>query len=224
MKWLGLVLAGVFAFTGNGAWSPRRLLNAPASLAPGRVTDLRVAAATDTSLVLTWTEVASSTSAIARYVVRVDTAPFPWYTRPDVTTGGCAAPVYGSTAAGGRTRSCVLGSLAARRQYYVKLTAYTGTLNSTAVFGPESNLVTATTAVRVGPMLVHRPPMALGVPANPSTGQLLDSVTVAAASLSYFGPTRFPLRGRFLFGDGTATFYDSTGAVVARGHLLVVKP
>lgn len=209
-----LALAGVFAFTGNGAW--RHRLNAPASLAPGRVTDLRVTAVTDSAAVLTWTEVTTSGSGVARYVVRfgpLTATPFAWGSHADVTTGGCAAPVYGSTAGGGRTRSCVLTGLARRTGYDVQLMAYTGVLNATAVFGPVSNLARFATAERVGPMLVVRPPM------------LLDSLRIFEASLPYdFGPRRFPLHGTFPAGDRVATFYDSTGALVAFGYLLLVKP
>lgn len=183
-------------------------------LAPGRVTDLRVSAVTDTSAVLTWTEVASGNTAVARYVIHVGpSASFTWTSRPDVVTGGCAAPVYGSTAAGGRTRSCIVGGLAPNTFYRFQLVAYTGTLNVNAVFGPLSNDEDAATAQRIGPMLVLRPRM------------MLDTLAIAEASLTYdFGPRRFPLRGRFPAGDRVASFYDSTGALVAFGYLLLVKP
>jgi len=186
----------------------------PVALAPAGVTDLRVSAVTDTTAVLTWTEAASGTSAVARYVVRFGPlAGFAWGARPDVVTGGCAAPVYGSTAAGGRTRSCVLGGLQSNVAYRFQLVAYTGVLNSTAVFGPFSNTVDATTAQRIGPMLVLRPRM------------LLDTLAIAAASLPYdFGPSRYPVRGRFPAGDRIASFYDSTGALIAWGYLLIVRP
>jgi len=52
----------------------------------------------------------------------------------------CGAPVYGSTAGGGRTRSCVLKGLLPGRVYSFQLVPYTGTLNSNAVFGPFSNI------------------------------------------------------------------------------------
>lgn len=181
--------------------------------APGRVGDLRVSAVTDTSLVLSWTEVASSTTAIARYVLRIaPAASFSWGGTADILTGGCAAPVYGSTAAGGRTRSCVVGGLVAKTAYTVQLVAYTGVLNSNAIFGPFSNTVTANTAQRIGPMLVLRPPM------------FLDTATIQAASISDYGPQQFPLRGKFAYGDRVALFYDSTGALVARGYVLITRP
>lgn len=209
---LMLVAGGVAFSPGNGAWS--RDLTAPA-FAPGRVSDLRVSAVTDTSAVLTWTEVSTGGTGIAKYAVRFgDLATYGWPNVADVTTGGCAAPVYGSTAGGGRIRSCVLGGLQSQKAYAVQLVAYTGVLNSTAVFGPFSNLATVITAQRIGPMLVSRPGM-----------NFIDTLFVAEASLPYdFGPRRFPLHGRFPAGDRVASFYDSTGALIAWGYLLLVKP
>lgn len=214
MRWL--VLAGVLAVTGNEGMADyvSSLGPKPSPSAPGAVTDLRIVAATDTSLVLTWTEVPSSLTVPAKYVLRYDTlraGGFDWGGVKDVLTGGCAAPVYGSTAAGGRTRSCVLGGLTPRRGYRVRLVAYTGTLGS-ASFGPLSNVVEGTTAQRIGPMLVHRPPM------------VLESLAIAEASLPFdFGPRRYPVRGKFPAGDRVASFYDSTGALIAFGYLLLVQ-
>ena len=180
---------------------------------PARVTDLRVSAVTDTTAVLTWTEVSTGGTGVARYVVRYGVPGFAWSSATDVTIGGCAAPVYGSTAGGGRTRSCVLGALQPNLAYEVQLVAYTGVLNSTAVFGPFSNKATIITAQRIGPMLVLRPRMSL------------DTLAIAEASLPYdFGPRRYPMRGRFPAGDRVASFYDSTGALVALGYLLLVRP
>lgn len=210
---MGLVLAGVLAVTGNGRMAssvPKR----PPPLPIDAVTTLRVSAVTDSAIVLTWTEVSTHGSGVARYAVRYGPrGAFDWTAHPDVTTGGCAAPVYGSTAAGGRQRSCVLSGLTPNTGYTVQLVAYIGTLNATATFGPTSNVVEATTAQRVGPMLVLRPRM------------LLDSIRIFEASLTFdFGPRRFPVRGTFPMGDRVASFYDSTGALTAVGYLLVVKP
>jgi len=211
MRWL--VLAGVLAFTGNGGMVSSAP-NPPPSALPGGVTDLRVSAVTDTSAVLTWTEVPSGTSGIARYVIRFGPfESFTWGTASDVLTGGCGAPVYGSTAGGGKTRSCVLSGLVAKRAYDFQLVAYTGSLPTTANFGPLSNVAEATTAERIGPMLIQRPPM------------FLDTLAIAEASLPYdFGPRRYPIHGRFPAGDRVASFYDSTGALVAWGYLLIVRP
>lgn len=183
-------------------------------LLPANVTDLRVAAVTDTSAVLTWTEIASNNAAIARYLVRYSLAsqPLP-VTPPFLTTGGCGSPVYGSTSGGGRTRSCVLGGLAPKTRYAFQVIAYTGNLATTGNFSPAwSNRAEATTAERVGPMLVSRPPITR------------DSLTIAAASITDYGAIRFPLFGTFRFGDRRVVFYDSTGAVIAIGQLVVTAP
>ena len=185
------------------------------ALLPANVTDLRAAPLTDSSIVLTWTEVASNNTAVARYLVRYAFFADPMPANPPfLTTGGCGAPIYGSTVAGGRVRSCVLGGLAPNRRYAFEVIAFTGTLQTTGNFSAAwSNRAEATTAQRVGPMLVTRPPM------------FKDTVAIAQASLPYdFGPIRFPVRGRFPAGDRVASFYDSTGALVAWGYLLLVRP
>ena len=184
------------------------------TIAPARVADLRVSAVTDTTAVLTWTEVSTGGTGVARYVVRFGPAgAFAWGAASDVTTGGCAAPLYGSTAGGGRPRSCVLGGLAPNGAYEIQLVAYTGVLNSTAVFGPFSNVAPAVTAQRIGPMLVLRPRLSL------------DTMEFFTASLPFdFGERRYPIHGRFPFGDRLAYFYDISDSLVARGYLLVVKP
>lgn len=184
------------------------------SAVPGGVTDLTQVAATDTSVVLQWTEVPSGVSNAARYLVRFafigDTAKT-WSQWPNVTTGGCAAPVYGSTGSGGRKRACVLGGLTPRRAYTVQIAAYTGTLNSTAIFGPLSNAIVARTGERVGPMIVQRPVMAA------------DTFTLRSAWIDAYADT-FPLRGQWRYGTSLLTGFGPNDSVVARGYLLVVKP
>lgn len=214
------LVVGVVLLVGGGAPGNDSLVQpggsarvATSVVAPGAVTDLRAFALSDSAVVLTWTEVASASTAVPRYAVRYDSlGAFAWATAPDVLVGGCAAPIVSTRAAGGRPRACVLAGLAPNVAYLVQMVAYTGALNSTAVFGPLSNVAPVTTASRSGPLLVWRPRM------------FVDSVFVAAASLADWGATRFPLQGRFLLGDREAVFYDSTGTVVARGFLVVVKP
>jgi hypothetical protein len=214
---LAVLLVGAFAASGNDGMVSASARPAPKlspAALPAQVTTLRVSAVTDTTVVLTWTEVSTGGTGIAKYAVRYgQLGAFTWTPGTDVTAGGCGTPIYGSTAGGGRTRSCVLGGLTPNLAYEFQIVAYTGVLNSTAVFGPLSNRASATTAQRIGPMLVLRPRM------------LLDTLAIAEASLTYdFGPRRFPLRGRFPAGDRVASFYDSTGALVAFGYLLLVRP
>lgn len=215
MKPIVLVLLVGMMALGNDGRVKRTPLPSPAALAPGRVSDLRVSAVTDTTAVLTWTEVSTGATGIAKYVVRFGpVASFAWGSSADIVTGGCAAPVYGSTAGGGRTRSCVLGGLQARRGYGVQIVAYTGTLNTNAIFGPFSNVATIVTAERVGPMLVQRPGL-----------NMADSVFMRAVWFSAPGYSQdtLPLRGWFNVGAYTALgfFGDS---VVLKGYLLVTRP
>lgn len=182
------------------------------ALAPAGVTDLRVQALTDSSVVLQWTEVRSSTTAIPRYVVRYDSlGRFLWNTEQDVTTGGCAAPIVGANAAGGRLHACVLGGLLPNIAYEFQIAAYTGALNSTAVFGPLSNVVWQATAERIGPMLVLRPRIAD------------DSFAVHSAWISAYRDT-FPLSGWFRYGGYQTAAFGANGVVTARGYLLITKP
>jgi len=201
------------AFLGNaGAVSGPKL---PPLLAPAQVTDLRVAAVGDTLAVLQWTEVPSNTTVAARYAIRfgLDTN-FVWWKVPDVTRGGCGAPVYGSTPTGGRLRSCVVSWLIPNTGYKFQLVAYTGVLGSTAIFGPLSNIAADTTdgiRTKVGPLVVIRMPL------------MRDTFNVQAAWFSAY-PDTFPLRGSFNYGSYTTIGFGANGSVVARGYLLVVKP
>lgn len=218
MKVLAVLLVGVLASLGNdgmvtvpvSAARPAPNLS-PAALPPGQVTNLTATTLTDTSVVLMWREVASGTTVIAKYVVRVGPMGFAWHTVPDVLTGGCGAPVYGSTAAGGRTRSCVLGGLTPHRAYDVQVTAYRGTLRIDAVFGPQSNVARAITAERFGPLLVLRPRLAL------------DSILLRSVWISAY-PDTFPLRGWVNTGGYGLTGFGIGDSVVAHGYLLVVRP
>lgn len=202
---------GALEAPGNGGSVLRAPKPPPSAFAvPGTVTDLRAVAATDTSVVLSWTEVNSGNTAVARYAVRGDTTPFfRFAAAPDV----CTTPVFGSTAAGGKTRSCVVYGLKKTTEYAFQLVAFTGTYGTATNFGGFSNIAIARTADRFGPMIVNRPPM------------FKDTVSISAASLFFdFGETRFPLHGRFPIGDRIATFYDSLGSVTAQAYVLVVRP
>jgi len=216
-KWAGGVLflgtlTGALP-AGNGGMVSRAPKPPPSPL-PAAVTDLHAQAISDSAIVLTWTEISSGSTSVPRYLVRFDSlGKFDWTTESDVLTGNCAAPIVATRAAGGRPRACVITGLQPNVAYQFQMVAYTGTLNSTAVFGPLSNIADAKTAQRLGPLLLWRPGMSM-----------LDSVTVQAVDVTDWLPMRFPLRGTFRFGDRVARFYDSTGAVAAIGYVVVVKP
>jgi hypothetical protein len=188
--------------------------------APAAVTDLRASALSDSAVVLQWTEVRSSTTAIPRYVVRFDSAhgtastpQFIWGANADVLTGGCAAPIVGATATGGRAHACVLAGLGPTTMYRFQMVAYTGTLNtSTAVFGPLSNVDSATTMTRTGQVLVWRPKLDS------------DSFHLRGAWISAYPYDTFPLRGWWNYGVYQLAAFGDSGEVVARGYLWVAKP
>jgi len=211
-----ILLLAVGAIAASGKDGMARLGGpklSPPAVAPAGVTDLTARALTDSAIVLQWTEVRSSSTSIPRYVVRYDLSrAFSWGTAQDLLTMGCGAPIVGANTTGGRFHACVIWNLLPNKAYQFQMVAYTGTLNSTAVFGPLSNIAEATTMTRVGPMLVSRPRM------------FRDSVTIASASIPDFGEPHYPLAGRFQLGDRLAYFYDSAGALTARGYLLVTQP
>lgn len=209
-----ITMLGVgLAFLGNAGMADRPKL-APSAFAPAAVTDLRASALSDTSVVLQWTEVRSTTSSFPRYVLRYGpVGSFDWSTATDVKTGGCAAPISGTNAAGGKPHACVQIGLASNRAYLFQVVPFTGTLNTTGVvFGPLSNVAEATTMERVGPMLVLRPRMWLG-----------DSFPVHSAWIDAY-PDTLPLRGWFRYGSYVAIAFGANDSVVARGYLLVAKP
>jgi len=227
-KWRGgfLLVATLFAVLavgalpapGNGGMARLAPKLPPPVLAPAGVTDLRARALSDSALVLTWTEVSSGSTAIPRYVVRYDSVtidPFLWSAKADVVTGDCAAPIVSTRAAGGRPRACILSGLVPRHGYDVQMVSYTGTLNTAGVvFGPLSNIAHATTAERVGPMLVMRPRL-----------NTADSVYMRAVWFSAPGYANdtFPMRGWFNVGDYRAAAFVGD-SLVLKGYLLVTRP
>jgi hypothetical protein len=209
MKWL-LLVVGAWITSGNdGMARVEPTLSPPA---PAAVTDLSARPLTDSAIVLQWTEVRSSSTAIPRYVVRYGLlGAFQWTTSPDLLSGGCAAPIVGSNATGGRFHACVVWNLLPNQAYQFQMVAYTGVLNSTAVFGPLSNIAEATTMQRIGPLLVVRPRM------------FLDTIQ-GVQRLSVPGWGSWAFYAKATFGDYQGTLEDSSGAILARGYLLLVHP
>ena len=113
---------------------------------PDGVADLAVAAASDTSIALSFTEVDDGIGAPASYDVRYVVGPsLSWGSGvPSVARGTCAAPVAGTAI--GSTRTCTVLGLTAGTTYSFQLVAFRGTLNVNAVFGPLSNVTTGQTA------------------------------------------------------------------------------
>jgi Fibronectin type III domain/Bacterial Ig-like domain (group 2) len=116
----------------------------PAS-APGTVGDLAVAAVTDTSVTLRFTEVDGGTGAPASYDIRYATgSTLSWGANTTtVSRGTCATPVAGTAI--GASRTCTVLGLTAGTTYSFELVAFRGTLNVNAVLGALSNVASGTT-------------------------------------------------------------------------------
>src|SRR5438094_470035 len=103
--------------------------------APGAVTDLAVAGATDTSVTLSFTEVSDGAGQPASYDVRFAVAPISWGSATAVARGTCATPLAGSAI--GTKRTCTVLGLSASTAYGFQLIAFRGTLNVDAVIGDQ---------------------------------------------------------------------------------------
>src|SRR5205823_762908 len=126
-------------------------VTAPAS-APGTVGDLAVAAATDSSVTLRFTEVDGGTGGPASYDIRYAAgSTLSWGANTTtVNKGTCAAPVAGTAV--GASRTCTVLGLASSTTYSFELVAFRGTLGANAVFGALSNSTTATTSASTAPV------------------------------------------------------------------------
>src|SRR5207248_10799391 len=121
-----LMVNAVFGPLSNVASATART---PVLTAPGTVTDLKVAAATDTVITLSFTEVTDGSGRPASYDVRYAAgATLTWGgSIPAVSRGTCASPLIGTTI--GAKRSCTVLGLAASTTYSFELVTYRGTLN-----------------------------------------------------------------------------------------------
>lgn len=108
-----------------------------------QITDLRVTVINATDVTLTFTEVHDGADAPANYDVRFATPTISWGTATSVTAGTCAIPLAGTTV--GASKSCTVTGLATTTAYQFRLVPFRGTLNAGAVFGPLSNIASATT-------------------------------------------------------------------------------
>jgi uncharacterized protein YjdB len=111
---------------------------------PGTVTGLSVAAVTNNSVTLSFTEVNDGTGHPASYDIRWATGTISWGSATPVTQGTCQVPVAGTAI--GAVRTCTVQGLAPSTGYQFQLVAFRGTLNVNAVFGALSNVASGTTA------------------------------------------------------------------------------
>jgi uncharacterized protein YjdB len=118
-------------------------VTAPVITAPGKVSDLAVAAVTTNSATLSFTEVTGGTGLPASYLVRFARVLRSWHSATEVALGTCKAPVAGTAI--GATRTCTVTGLAASTGYQFQLVAFRGTLDVNAVFGARSNVASGAT-------------------------------------------------------------------------------
>src|SRR3989441_1042630 len=117
---------------------------------PGTVTNLTVAGGTDSSVILSFTEVNDGTGLPASYDIRFAAGAISWPSAAQASRGSCATPVAGGAI--GATRSCTLSGLAAATGYQFQLVAFRGTINVNAVFGALSNVASGTTGTSTAPV------------------------------------------------------------------------
>src|SRR2546430_906552 len=148
---------------------------------PAGVTDLAVAAVTDSSATLTFTEVDDGTGTPASYDIRLAPTPLVWGgSVPSVKRGTCATPVAG-TAIGAR-RACTVLGLTTGTAYDFELVAYRGTLMVDAVFGALSNVATGSTATAAPVASVSVAPGAASLPVG-GTQQLVATLKDASGNV-----------------------------------------
>ena len=111
---------------------------------PGTVGDLAVAARTDTSVTLSFSEVSDGAGKPASYDVRYGAGAISWGSAAEVSRGSCTVPLAGTAI--GAKRTCTVLGLTASTGYQFQLVAFRGTLNVNAVFGSLSNVAGGSTA------------------------------------------------------------------------------
>ncbi len=136
--------AGNATITASAGGKTASATAAVVATAPGTVSNLAIAGQTDSSIVISFTEVAGGAGMPASYEVRIAPSALTWWLAPPVSRGSCATPVAGVTV--GATRSCTILGLTPETAYQLQLVTYRGTLNQNAVFGGLSNVVGTTTA------------------------------------------------------------------------------
>lgn len=170
-------------------------------IAPGTVSDLVIAAKTDTSVTLSFTEVNDGTGKAANYDIRFAPGTISWGSAANVSRGTCATPVAGTGI--GAKRTCTVLGLAASTAYQVELVAFRGTLNVNAVFGSLSNVASGTTAAAALAAVAS-------VTVSPST------VSQAVGATQQLTATLKDVSGNVLTGR-TVTWTSSNGAVAVVG-------
>ena len=124
---------------------------------PGAVSDLIVAAAADTSVTLSFTQVDDGTGQAASYDVRYTPGTISWSSAASAASGTCATPVAGTGV--NSALKCTVLALSPTTSYDFQVIAFRGTLNTDAVFGSPSNVAHGSTTT---------PPVVATVAVSPS--------------------------------------------------------
>lgn len=176
--------------------------------APGTVSDLATSGATDSSTVLTFTEVNDGSGAPASYEVRYATGTISWGTAAPAVAGTCGPSLAGTSI--GNKRSCTVSGLTAGTSYQFQVVAFRGTLNQNAVFGALSNVATGATIAQMVVGAVTVSPTAIAGTVG-QTGQFTAAVT---------DPSGNPISGQKVSWSSSSSAVvtvDSTGMAKAMG-------
>jgi uncharacterized protein YjdB len=139
---------------------------------PGAVSDLAVAATTELSAVLSFTQVEDGMGQPAQYDVRYSAGSMTWGTGTSASIGTCAVPVAGTGV--GSKLSCTLFGLSPSTTYTFQVVAFRGTMNAAAVFGGLSNVATASTLA-----VTPTTPVATTVTVSPASVSMTIGTTSA---------------------------------------------
>ncbi len=176
--------------------------------APSAVSDLAVAATTDSSVTVSFTEVNDGNGGAASYEVRLAAGTISWGSAAPVVSGSCSTPLAGTSI--GTKRTCTVGGLTAGTSYQFQVVAFRGTLNQNAVFGALSNVATASTIAQIVVGAVTVSPTAIAGNVG-QTGQFTAAVT---------DPSGAPLSGQkvsWSSSSNNVVTIDSTGMAKAMG-------
>lgn len=121
------------------------------SSSPAGISDLGVSAIASTSVVLSFTEVDDGTGQAANYDLRYAVAPISWGSASSTSSGTCATPIPGTGV--GNARTCSILGLAPATNYQFQIVAFRGTLDTDAIFGEPSNVVSVSTPAESQPVV-----------------------------------------------------------------------
>ena len=136
---------------------------------PASITNLGVSAIASTSVVLSFTEVDDGAGQAANYDLRYGVAPMSWGSANSTSSGTCATPIAGTGV--GNSRTCTVLGLSPATNYEFQVIAFRGTLNTDAVFGEPSNVVSVSTPAE------SQPPVVTTVTVSPASTSIAVGAT-----------------------------------------------